>query len=432
MFSNKKRPYSTVFDPQISELVDAEENRQHETISLIPSENYASPMATELEGCAFTNKNAEGYPGRRFVAGCKFADQVEEIAIARLKEIFGCEHANVQGMSSTVANVALLQAFLKPGDTILSMSLAHGGHLSHGASFHLSGKLYDIVNYGVTKENETIDMQEVERLAKTHRPAMVICGTSSYPRLLDFRAFSEIAKSVDALLFADIAHTVGLIAAKAIPSPVPYADIITSSTHKTWRGPRGSAVVMSKKIWANKVDRAIFPGIQGAPKMDMIAARATLFAESMTMEFRDYTTQVLLNAQALAKSLSARGIRLVTGGTDTHLILADVHSLGISGAEAQSILESVNITTNRNPIPFDTLSASVGSGLRLGSPAMTTRGWVEEDFHSIAALLVRALTERSDDHILRDVRQQVGEMVSELPLFAPKWLPTCVRNLSQA
>lgn len=426
----ERRRYSTVFDPEISDLIDAEENRQRRTISLIPSENFASPMPAELEGCVFSNKNAEGYPGNRFVAGCEFADQIENIAIARIKEMFGCEHANVQGMSATVANVALLQAFLKPGDTILAMGLEHGGHLSHGASFHISGKLYNVVNYGVRRDNETIDMEEVESLAKAHNPAMIICGASSYPRLIDFRAFGEIAKSVGALLLADISHTVGLIAANAILSPVPFADIVTSSTHKSWRGPRGSAVVMSKGAWASKVDRAIFPGIQGAPKMDMIASRATFFAETMTVEFREYIAQVLSNAQALAEGLSENGIRLVTGGTDTHLVLGDVRPMGVSGAEAQSILESVGITTNRNPIPFETLSPTVGSGIRLGSPAMTTRGMVEADFQSIAKLIIRALNGRSDDRVLSEVRQRVEELVSYLPLFAPKWLPACVRNLA--
>lgn len=380
-------------------------------------------LATELEGCAFANKNAEGYPGKRFVSGCEFADQVENLAIDRLKMLFGCDHANVQGMSATVANVALLQAFLRPGDTILSMGLEHGGHLSHGAPFHLSGKLYNAVSYGVSATDEIIDMNEVHKLALQCNPDMIICGASSYPRLLDFEAFSAIAKSVDALLLADMSHTIGLIAAGVIPSPIPFADIVTTSTHKSWRGPRGSSVVMSKNEHARKVDRAIFPGVQGAPKMDMIAARATFFAESMTPEFKAYGTQMLLNAQALAMCLQKQGMRLVSGGTDTHLVLVDVRPLGLTGAEAQAVLEKVGITTNRNPIPFDTLPPSVGGGLRLGSPAMTTRGWREKDFETIAELVAHTLKNKDNETVLDEVGRKVGSLVRGLPLFDPVWMP---------
>ncbi len=415
--------YCHVYDPELASLIDAEENRQRQTVSLIPSENFASPLSTELEGCAFANKNAEGYPAKRFVSGCEYADRVENLAIDRLKTLFGCEHANVQAMSATIANVALLQTFLRPGDTILSMELAHGGHLSHGASFHTSGKLYNTVSYGVGSTDEIIDMDQVRKLAEETKPALIICGASSYPRLLDFEAFSDIAKSVGALLLADMSHIIGLIAAGVIPSPVPYADIVTTSTHKSWRGPRGSSVIMCKSEHARKVDRAVFPGVQGAPKMDMIAARATFFLETMSPEFRNYAIQMLSNAIAFAQALEVQGFRLVSGGTDTHLVLVDVRPLGLSGAEAQTILEKVGITTNRNPIPFDTLPPNVTGGLRLGSPAMTTRGWRESEFERIAYLMAHTLRNRDDASVLAQVSAEVQSLIGDLPLFDPIWLP---------
>ena len=423
VFANSNEDIFRTFDPEMSALVKSEEDRQRHSINLIPSENYASPHVTALEGGVFTDKNAEGYPGRRYVAGCEYADAVETLAINRLKSIFGCEHANVQGMSATVANVALLQAVLKPGDTILSMALADGGHLSHGAKFHSSGKLYNVVHYGVSEDTETIDMDSVAALAEQHKPKIIICGASSYPRIIDFQAFGEIARSVGALLWADIAHTVGLVAAGVIPSPVPHADFVTSSTHKSWRGPRGGSILLCREEWASKVDRAIFPGIQGAPKMDLIAARAVLFKETMTPEFRLYGTQMIENAQALATGLLEGGMRLVTGGTDTHLVLADVRNAIGTGGKAQEVLEEVGIVTNRNPIPFDPAPANVGSGLRLGSPAMTTRGLEANDFHEIGLLISRTLKNHDSQSAQDDVRERVAEIASSYPIFAEKWLP---------
>ena len=411
------------FDPELAALIEMEDQRQRQTVNLIASENFASPIATALEGCIFSNKNAEGYPGRRYVAGCKYADAVEELAIKRVKELFGCEHANVQGMSATIANVALLHAVLSPGDTFLTMGLADGGHLSHGAKFHVSGKIYNAVHYGVDRETETIDLEKVAELAAIHRPKLIICGASSYPRTIDFAGFADIAKSVGALLWADIAHTVGLVAAGLIPSPVPYVDFVTSSTHKSWRGPRGGAIILCRSEWAARIDRAIFPGIQGAPKMDLIAARAAFFKETMTPEFRAYAEQMLNNANALAVGLTEGGIRLVTGGTDTHMVLADVRGQIESGAAAQNLLETLGIITNRNPIPFDSLPSNISSGLRLGSPAMTTRGMVEKDFHHFGILIAHALKHHESPSLFDEVREDVMALVSDYPLFARKWLP---------
>ncbi len=419
----------STFDPELAGLIEMEDRRQRQTVNLIPSENFASPIATALEGGIFANKNAEGYPRRRYVAGCEYADAVEELAIKRLKEIFGCEHANVQGMSATVANVALLQAVLKPGDTLLTMALADGGHLSHGAKFHLSGKMYNAVHYGVDRETETIDLEKVAELAVIHRPKLIVCGASSYPRIIDFAGFADIAKSVGALLWADIAHTVGFVAAGLITSPVPYVDFVTSSTHKSWRGSRGGSIILCRSEWAARIDRAIFPGIQGAPKMDLIAARAAFFRETMTPEFRAYAKQMRNNAKALAESLAAGGIRLVTGGTDTHLVLADIRGQIESGAAAETLLERLGIITNRNPIPFDPAPASVGSGLRMGSPAMTTRGMMEKDFRRIGYLVACALKNHDSPATLNEIRRDVVDLVSDLPLFAKKWLPKQVRNL---
>lgn len=415
------------FDPEVSDLLLAEEKRQMETIDLIASENYASPLACGLEGSVFADKNAEGHASGRFVAGCEYVNQLENLAADRLKKLFGCEHANVQAMSATIGNIAVLRACLKPGDTILSMELNQGGHLSHGASFHDSGKTYRAVFYHVDPKTERIDMVEVERLAREHKPQMIICGTSSYPRLIDYEEFSRIAKEAGAFLFADIAHNVGLIAAGAIPSPVPYADVVTSSTHKTWRGSRGGGVVLCKKALAQKIDRAIFPGLQGAPKMDMIAARAVQFKESGTPEFKRYARQVLNNAKALAEALNDGGIRLVSGGTDTHLILADVRGLNLTGMEAEALLESVGIIVNKNMIPYDPLPAKDSSGLRLGSPAMTTRGMNESDMKAIGGLVIRTLHAGGEAGVREReaIKKEVLQIVQNYPLFDERWLPHC-------
>jgi glycine hydroxymethyltransferase len=411
------------FDPEMAALTRQERERQLSTINLIASENFASPYAACLEGSIWANKNAEGYPGKRFVAGCELADRVEAIAIERAKMLFGCEHANVQAMSAPIGNVAVLNALLKPGDLILSMELTHGGHLSHGASFHYSGKAFKAIHYGVEPATERIDMEQVKSLAREHRPKMIICGCSSYPRTIDYAAFAEISKSVDAILLVDLAHNVGLVAAGVIPSPFPHADVVSTSTHKTLRGPRGGGLILCKKEFAAKIDRALFPGLQGAPKLDMIAARAVLFKECMAPEFKRYAAQVVANAQALADGCREQGLRLVAGGTDTHLVLVDVTGVVDSGKQAESVLESVGIITNRNGIPFDPLPPNVSSGIRLGSPFLTTRGMKQQDFRSVGLFIGRALKHRQDRHVLASAAQELLAMARKLPLFSAEWMP---------
>lgn len=411
------------FDPEMASIIIGEEERQKSTLCLIASENYASPLAAGLEGSIFTNKNAEGYPGKRFAGGCELADRVENMAIDRIKELFGCEHVNIQSMSASIANVAILRALLKPGDTILSMELNQGGHLTHGASFHISGKTYKVVYYGLNKETERIDMEQVRQLAEENKPQVIICGASSYPRQIDYKAFGEIAKSVGAYLFADIAHPVGLIAAGLIPSPIPYADVVSTSTHKTWRGARGCGVVMCKKELAKKIDSQIFPGLQGAPKMDMIAARAVQAKESLTPEFRAYQKAVMDNAQVLADELTNAGVRLVSGGTNTHLLLLDVRNLISSGREAEVVLESVGIVVNKNMIPYDPQSPQITSGIRIGSPALTTRGFTAIEFKEIAALVVKTLENNQNEEVLEEIRNRVNELAAKYPLYNEKWMP---------
>ena len=410
------------FDPEIAGLTTEEEQRQLHTLCLIASENYASPLTIGMEGTVWANKNAEGYPGRRFAGGCELADKIEQIAIARCKQVFGCEHVNIQSMSSTLANVAVLRAMLQPGDTILSMELDQGGHLSHGAKFHYSGKMYNVVQYGLNPETETIDMEQVERLAKEHHPKMIICGTSSYPRKVDYKRFGEIAREVGAYLMADIAHPVGLIAGGVIPSPVPYCDVVTTSTHKTFRGPRGCGIIMCKEEFGKKIDSAVFPGMQGAPKMDMIASRAVLFKECLTPEYRAYQQAVADNAVALADELKNCGLRLVSGGTETHLVLVDVRGLIENGRMAEDVLHSVNIVTNKNMIPFDPLPANLASGIRIGSPALTSRGFNEADMRETAQLLARALKYANDPSVLADVKAAVIAKAEQYPMFADKWI----------
>lgn len=410
------------FDPEMVRLMRSEKKRQQMTLSLIPSENVSSPFAKAFEGSLLADKNAEGYPGKRVAAGCEFADAVERLAIERLKQIFGCEHANVQPMSATIGNVAVLNAVLEPGDRILAMQLSDGGHLSHGAPFHVSGRTYDASFYKVDAGSERIDLGEVAAIAEKVRPKLIICGASSYPRLIDYEGFATIAKSVGSLLWADIAHVVGLVAAKVVPSPFPQADFVTTSTHKTWRGPRGAGVIMCRREWAEKIDRALFPGLQGAPKMDMIAARATFFKECMQPRFVAYASEVLENAQALAEGLIHRGVRLVTGGTDTHLLLADVGALGLTGAKAEGLLASVGLVVNKNPIPFDTKPAMVGSGIRLGSPAVTTRGLGRNECREVGAMVGDVLTQGEKPNAIARVASRVREIASNHPLFHEKWL----------
>ena len=411
------------FDPEMAALTRQERERQLSTINLIASENFASPYASCLEGSIWANKNGEGYPGKRFVAGCELADRVEAIAIERAKALFGCEHANVQSMSATIGNVAILNALLKPGDLILSMELTHGGHLSHGATFHYSGKAFKAIHYGVDRATERIDMEQVRSLAREHRPKIIICGCSSYPRTIDYAAFGEIAKSVGAILLVDLAHNVGLVAAGVIPSPFPHADVVSTSTHKTFRGPRGGGLILCKQEFAAKIDRAVFPGLQGAPKLDMIAARAVLFKECMTPEFRRYGAQVVANAQALADGCRSQQLRLVAGGTDTHLVLVDVTSVIASGKQAESVLESVGIITNRNGIPFDAHPPNVSSGIRIGSPFLTTRGMKEPDLFRVGRLIGQVLEQHKEHLALESAAQELSVMARKFSLFSPEWLP---------
>ena len=410
------------FDPEIAELTLEEEQRQLDTLCLIASENYASPLTIGMEGTVWANKNAEGYPGRRFAGGCELADKIEQIAIERCKQVFGCEHVNIQSMSSTLSNVAVLRALLKPGDTILSMELNQGGHLSHGAHFHYSGKSYNVIQYGLNRETEVIDMEQVEHLAKEHKPQMIICGTSSYPMIVDYKRFGEIAREVGAYLLVDIAHPVGLIAGGVIPSPVPHADVVTTSTHKSFRGPRGCGIIMCKEAIGKKIDQQVFPGMQGAPKMDMIASRAVLFKECMTPEYKAYQQAVAANAVALADELKKCGLRLVSGGTETHLVLVDVRELIANGREAEEVLGSVGIVTNKNMIPYDPQPANLASGIRIGSPALTTRGFNEEDMREVARLLARALQNAKNEEVLAEIRAAVKEKASQYPMFASKWI----------
>lgn len=415
------------FDPEMAQMTMDEEQRQLDTLCLIASENYASPVTVGMEGTVWANKNAEGYPGKRFAGGCEIADQVERLAVERCKELFGCEYANVQSMSSTLSNVAVLRALLKPGDTILSMELNQGGHLSHGASFHYSGKTYNVIQYGLNRETEVIDMDQVERLAKEHRPQMIICGTSSYPRTVDYKRFGEIAKEVGAYLVADIAHPVGLIAAGLIPSPVPYADVVTTSTHKTFRGPRGCGIIMCRAELGKKIDSQIFPGMQGAPKMDMIASRAVLFKEAKTQRYREYQQAVLNNAAALADELKKCGLRLVSGGTETHLVLVDVRDLIPTGRQAEEVLGKVGIVINKNMIPYDPQPANQASGIRIGSPALTTRGMNEDDIREVARLLADTLKHHEDPAMLQEIAAKVKAKAAGYPMFAEKWLPEGVQ-----
>lgn len=412
------------FDPQIASLLEAEEKKQRNTIGLIASENVVSPYASCLEGSIFTNKNTEGYPGKRYVSGTAIEDEIELIAIDRLKQLFGCEHANLQSGNASIANSAVLMGLLNPDDTVLSMDLNAGGHLSHGASFNFSGKFYNIINYGVNKESETIDYNEVRNLAISHKPKIIVCGGSSYSRLIDYEKFREIANEVNAYLWVDAAHIIGIVAAKVIPSPVPYADVVTFSTQKTLRGPRGCGVIMCKSELKKQIDRGVFPGMQGGPKADMIAARAVLFKECMSKEYVEYQKQVLKNANALMEGCKSQGLRIVANGTDTHLFLIDIRNFVESGKVAEKILEDVGLITNKNVIPFDDRNSDLTSGIRLGSPVMTTRGADEKEMFEIGKLVGQTLRDYKDLERLNVIKEKVTEIANKYPMFADKWLPT--------
>ncbi|NSW92237.1 MAG: serine hydroxymethyltransferase [Firmicutes bacterium] len=392
-------------DPEIASAIEKEINRQRNKIELIASENFVSPAVLEALGSHLTNKYAEGYPGRRYYGGCEYVDIVENLAIERAKELFGAEHANVQPHSGAQANMAAFFAVLDPGDTILGMDLAHGGHLSHGMSKNISGKYYKAVSYGVRRDNYRIDYEEVRRIAKEKNPKLIIAGASAYPREIDFKYFREIADETGAYLMVDMAHIAGLIAAGVHQSPVPYAHIVTSTTHKTLRGPRGGLILCKGEI-SKKIDSAVFPGTQGGPLMHVIAAKAVSFREALSDEFKEYQKQVVKNAKVLAESLMEKGFKLISDGTDNHLILVDLTNKGITGNVAQLMLDEVGITVNKNGIPFDTQSPFVTSGIRIGTPAVTTRGMREEDMVEIANLIHLTLTDfnNSKDKVIKCVK----------------------------
>ena len=403
-------------DPEIAGAIRDELTRQQYTLELIASENIASPAVMAAQGSVLTNKYAEGYPDERYYGGCEFVDVAEKLAISRARELFGAEYVNVQPHSGSQANMAVYFALLEPGDTILGMNLAHGGHLTHGSPASFSGKLFHFIHYGVKKESGTIDYEELARLAQTHRPRMIVAGASAYPRIIDFEAFSRIAKSVNAFLMVDMAHIAGLVAAGLHPSPVPFADVVTSTTHKTLRGPRGG-LILSRAEYGKKISSQIFPGIQGGPLMHIIAAKAVAFKEAATETFRTYQKNVVKNAAALAGRLTENGITLVSGGTDNHMMLADLTSLSITGKDAQHVLEEAGITANKNSIPFETLSPRVTSGIRIGTPAITSRGMKTAEMIRIADLIVRVLRNPDDKGIISDVRSDVRKLCESFPIY---------------
>jgi glycine hydroxymethyltransferase len=403
-------------DPEIAKAIRGEAERQSRNLELIASENFVSEAVLEAVGSVLTNKYAEGYPGRRYYGGCEMVDIAEELAIGRARELFGADHVNVQPHSGSQANMAVYFTLLKPGDTVLGPNLAHGGHLTAGSPMNFSGKLYTIVPYGVRRDTERIDLDQVRDLARRHRPRLIIAGGSAFPRAIDFRPFREIADEVQAALMADIAHPAGLVAAGLHPSPVPFADFVTTTTHKTLRGPRGG-MVMCRAAHAQALDRMVLPGIQGGPLMHVIAAKAVAFREAQTPEWRGYQAQIISNARALADALMARGWRLVSGGTDTHLLLVDLTPRGITGKDAQEALDRAWITVNKNGIPFDTRGPMVTSGIRIGTPAVTTRGMKEAEMVHIAALIDRTLGHVGDAAVEAAVRAEVQELTGRFPLY---------------
>jgi|TARA_B100001167_G_scaffold92295_1_gene55999 glycine hydroxymethyltransferase len=399
-------------DPDVARALELEDKRQRECIVLIASENYASKAVLEPGASVISNKYAEGYPGRRYYGGCEYSDVVESLAIERVKELFGAQHANVQPHSGAQANMAAYFAVLEPGDTVLGMQLDHGGHLTHGASVNFSGKVYNFIPYGLDKDTETINYDEVERLAKEHKPKLIVAGCSAYPRVLDFVRFKEIADCVDALLMVDMAHIAGLIAGGAHPSPFPYANIVTSTTQKSLRGPRGGFILCDEDL-ARKVDFAVFPFTQGGPLMQAIAGKAVCFGQALKPEFSRYAHQVVANCKVLASELSEAGMRLVSGGTDNHMVLVDVTPLGITGQQAEQTLESVGIIANKNAIPFDPQPPRVTSGLRLGTPAITSRGMTETEVKQVAGMLTRVLLDLEDKETHAKVLIEVKELTSK-------------------
>jgi len=410
-----QRPLDAV-DHQISELLREEAVRQATGFELIPSENLVSEAVLEGMGSIFTNKYAEGYPGRRYYGGCEFADKVEQLAIDRAKELFGADHANVQAHSGTSANIAVYMATLRPGDTVLGMALAHGGHLTHGHPLNFSGRMYKFVEYHVRRDTEQIDYDEIENLAHEHKPKMIVAGASAYSRVIDFERIAKVAKAVDALFFVDMAHIAGLVAAGIHPSPVPHADIVSTTTHKTLRGPRGG-LVLCKSSFAKELDKLTFPGTQGGPLVHTIAAKAVCLKEAMEPGFQQYQRQVVANAKALANAIAKAGFRIVTGGTDNHLFLIEVHPRGITGSDAEKALDRAGITVNKNSIPFDPLPPMKAGGIRLGSPSITTRGMKEAEMELIGGWVAEILSHIGDATVEQKVRKQVADLAARFPIY---------------
>ena len=405
------------FDPEIAAAIRRETERQEYSLEFIASENFVSERVLEAQGSVLTNKYAEGYPGKRYYGGCEFVDVAEQLAIDRAKELFGAEHANVQPHSGSQANMAVYFSVCQPGDTVLGMNLAHGGHLTHGSPVNFSGKLFNIVPYGVKRDTGTIDYEEVERLAEEHKPKLIVVGASAYPRTIDFEAFRRIADKVGALVMVDMAHIAGLVAAGVHPSPVPHAEFVTTTTHKTLRGPRGG-MILCREEFAKKLNSNIFPGIQGGPLMHVIAAKAVAFKEALEPEFKDYAVQVVKNAKALAEGLMRRGFNLVSGGTDNHLMLVDLSGTEITGKMAEETLEQAGITVNKNAVPFDTRSPFVTSGFRIGTPATTSRGLKEAEMEIVAKWIGRALQNVGNEAELSSIRNDVKELCRKFPLYA--------------
>jgi glycine hydroxymethyltransferase len=413
--SRMQRPLDAV-DPDIANFLRDEARRQATGLELIPSENLVSEAVLEAMGSIFTNKYAEGYPGKRYYGGCEYADKVEQLAIDRAKELFGADHANLQAHSGTSANVAVYMALLQPGDTVLGMALSHGGHLTHGHPLNFSGRMYKFTEYHVRRDTEQIDYAEIEELAHQHKPKMIVAGASAYSRIIDFERIAKVAKSVDALFFVDMAHIAGLVAAGVHPSPVPHADVVSTTTHKTLRGPRGG-LVLCRGALAKEIDKLTFPGTQGGPLVHTIAAKAVCLKEAMEPSFKEYQKQIVANAKAMADAISKRGFRVVAGGTDNHVFLIEVHPRGMTGKDAEQALDRAGITVNKNSIPFDPLPPMKAGGIRLGSPSITTRGMKEPEMELIAGWIAEILTNIGKPEIEQKVRKQVAELAARFPIY---------------
>jgi glycine hydroxymethyltransferase len=411
-------------DPLIANAIDNEVARQANGLELIASENFVSEAVLEAMGSVFTNKYAEGYPGKRYYGGCEYTDVVEQAAIDRAKQLFGADHANVQPHSGAQANMSVYLAAIQYGDTILGMNLSHGGHLTHGHPLNFSGLSYKVFDYGVSRETETIDYDQLQRLAEEHKPKLLVCGASAYPRIIDFKRIGEIAQSVGARMFADIAHIAGPVVAGLHPSPVPHADYVTTTTHKTLRGPRGG-LILCKAEYAKEIDRRLFPGVQGGPLVHIIAAKAVAFGEALRDDFKEYQRQILANAKALCAELQEQGLRIVSGGTDNHLMLVDVwmEGKGITGKDAEKALEAAHITVNKNTIPFDQNKPFVASGLRIGTPAVTTRGMKEPEMQEIGRMIAAIVREPQSDEVREQVKRNVAELTAKFPLYAKRMKP---------